>query len=279
MIDPILSSAHPGGFHFTVAQFSSTGEDDVVTVCLYYAATTSKFFSAPISGRSLTTTELLNLRGVQWVQIQVTILGDTGQSFADVSNTLIDTLTEQERTTNLTPTVLYNWLVSVWASYKTYFVAALKRQKPYTLSLTCPMEPPDSLNITYPNILTANTPATIPPFQVYLPSSLSFSDLPLGDPATSYLSQSTASIVYPTPGTTLLSDTAVTLVCDPGKQTISDHTFTWYISGQSAKVGQQISASFTNSTTYDTKVPIVLLVTNTLTGVSAIAQTYVVVQP
>lgn len=302
MKDPILTSAHPGGLHHTVVKFSSTGADDVVTVQLFYTANTKYFFQTPTSGESLGIESLLRLRGVQYVQVKVTLLGDTGQAFADISRTLIETITADGRTTNLTSTYLYNWLTSLWVSLKTHFIAAMTRNveaktawdackslyltsdaayapSPYTLTYSCPDSPPQALAVTYPNILSANTPSSIPPFQVHGPSTFPFSDLPLGDPSRAYLSQAFATIIYPRPGTLVLADGPVLLIADAGLQTSSSHTFVWYISGLPALRGSQIPATFKNDGYTNITVPLTLLVTNNLTGVSSADISYVIVQP
>jgi len=274
-MDLILTNAHPGGLSFTIATFSSTGLNATISIGLMHSVKTGEFFKELPSE---TASEIEARRKYGWTRAEVALLGDYRATMAALTQTHLATLGQQGRTTNLTSQNLFNWLVSIWPSIRTYFVNSVRRGVPYTISLACPNLAPPSLvaefsDLTVPEI----APAYIPALQVHVPPSIPFSELEIVDLNQFHKTHAKAAILYPTPGTQVLSGSPVMLSADQGLQATTTHRFTWYIPDNPVLSGIQVVTTFTS--TVSMVVPVTLMVTNIATGISDAIVTYVNVEP
>ena len=222
-------------------------------------------------------TALLTYEGCEWTQTEVSVYSDYGSTFVGLARAYLEALTAQNRVTQLTATNLFQWLSQVWLGVRSYFINNITNGIPFQISILCPSPGPAPLVVQYSDALSLVIPATIPKLQIAGPLDIPFSSIP--ESAAPALTQAFATINYPTPGTEVISGNPIMLIADPGSQAATTHKFTWYFLNSPALSGPQVSAVFTNTTDNPINIPVTLLVTNILTGLSAATVSYVIVEP
>ena len=275
-MDAILTNANPGGLSFTSVTFSNSGLDSIISVKLLHSMKTREFFRM-LPGETPLQAE--HRKGFGYTKADVSILGDYGFTFASLAKTHVDLLASQGRTTNLTKQNLFDWLMSIWPSLRTYFVNSIRREDPYSISLLCPYPAPVPIVAEFSDIVSPEAPAFTPPLQIHTPRSVPFSDLAIADSAQAHVTHAQALIRYPAQGAHVLAGEPTILMAEQGNQVSSTHTFTWFFLGKPSIVGIQVRAIFENTTGSPINVPVTLLVTNKTTGISDAIVSYVIVEP
>ena len=131
----------------------------------------------------------------------------------------------------------------------------------------------------FSDVVSPAAPAYIPGLQLHVPQGIPFSSVAIADPNTSYVTHASSVVRYPLPGTHILSGTTMMLSADPGNQSSSTHRFTWYSRGHTALSGIQVGATYFNTDAAPLYIPITLLVTNLVTGISDASVTYIILEP
>lgn len=302
MPNPIFTTASPsGGLVYTIANFSTLGDSDVVTLTLTHSCNTKNFHATPTSSAHTdgysypaTPSEIFSYRGVVWTRIELPLVGDYGQSMVDLATVHMRELARMGRETYLDGTFLFQWLDNLWKNVKTYFIASRQRNLedqlfwektpafledgnlwnpiPFTMTFTCPAEPPASIVVKLPDITVPANPANTPANQIHVPNSVPFSQVVVDTPVIE--TQALAEIMHPALGLEVPLGNPQTFLANALGQTDLTHTFTWFFADRAALSGQRIRVTFVSIVPGQT-VPVTLLVTNKSTGVSAVTATFV----